>query len=68
MSTLSNDELLNEIARMMRENSQFRQQLGQAVEAKNESLIQSLIRVAVGALVQVGRAAVSAVVRWLIGG
>jgi len=67
MASVSEDEIRDVILRAMKENPALCQQFTQAIEAKNDSLIQSLIRAAVGALVQVGRAAISVLVTWLFG-
>ncbi len=67
MPTLSEDDILDAVRRKMRSDTEFRKNLGIAVEKKNDSWVQRLIQIAVGTLVEIGRAVLAAVVGWFIG-
>jgi hypothetical protein len=68
MPSLSEDDVLDAVRHKMRSDPKFRQDLAGAVEAKNNSWIARLIRMAVGVVVEIGRAVLATVVGWFLGG
>jgi hypothetical protein len=66
MASLSDEEILDAVAYHMQADQDYRRQLEVAVQSKNDSWIKRLIRVVVGALIEVGRAILAAVTGWFI--
>jgi hypothetical protein len=66
MVSLSDEEILEAVARQMQTDRDYRRQLEVAVQSKNDSWIKRLIRFAVGDLIEIGRAVVAAVTGWFM--
>jgi hypothetical protein len=66
MASLSDAEILDAVAYQMQTDRDYRRQLEVAVQSKNDSWIERLIRFVVGALVEVGRAVLAAIIGWFI--
>jgi hypothetical protein len=66
MASLSDEEILDAVARQMQTDQDYRRQLEVAVQSKNDSWIKRLIRSVVGDLVELGRAVMAAVTGWFM--
>jgi hypothetical protein len=66
MASLSDEEIIDAVARQMQTDRDYRRQLEVAVQSKNESWIKRLIRFVVGDLVEIGQAVVATVTGWFM--
>ncbi|GAA3388530.1 hypothetical protein [Cryptosporangium minutisporangium] len=66
MGSLSDDDILDAVAYNMRTNRQYRDDLVNAIDTKNHSWMNTLIRRALGFVREVGKAVLSVIVGWFI--
>jgi hypothetical protein len=66
MASLSDEEILDAVARQMQTDQDYRRQLEVAVQSKHDSWIKRLIRFVVGDLVEIGQAVMAAVTGWFM--
>jgi hypothetical protein len=66
MAYYSDDEIIEAVRSSMRADRNYRQQLENAVQAKNDSWIRKLVRIALGVVVEIGRAVLAAITGWFL--
>jgi hypothetical protein len=66
MASLSDDEIIDAVARRVRADLEYERQLREASTAKSDSWVTRLVRGVVGVLVEVGRAVLLAITGWFI--
>jgi hypothetical protein len=66
MARLSDDEILDMVAEHMRTDMDYRRQLEIAVQTKNDSWVDRLIRFVVGAITTIGRAIITIITGWFV--
>jgi hypothetical protein len=66
MAYYSDDDILEAVRINMQADQDYRRQLAQAVQSKNDSWIRKLVRVAVGIIAEIGRAVIAAITGWFL--
>jgi hypothetical protein len=66
MARLSDDEILDLVEDHMRTDMNYRRQLEIAVQTKNDSWVDRLVRFVVGTITTIGRAIITIITGWFI--
>jgi hypothetical protein len=66
MAYYSDDDILEAVRINMQADQAYRRQLADAVQSKNDSWIRKLVRVALGVIIEIGRAVISAITGWFL--
>jgi hypothetical protein len=66
MAYYSDDDILEAVRINMQADRNYRRQLEDAVQSKNDSWVKKLIRVAVGIIVEIGRSIIAAITGWFL--
>jgi hypothetical protein len=66
MPYYSEDEIYDTVRAYLDADRNYRDQLEAAVRAKNNSWIKRLIHVAIGVVIEIGRAVIAAITGWFI--